>query len=351
MFKIWESAIVYQDLRLKSHVFLSSAEKLTLKMPTVGIINPVMYIWIIGSFLKSNWITEDISRSPSFFVDHFKFNLGLIETKDNKFQIHLERSGDISENLKIHSLKLDLIGFRTFKNIFFDRDLQFLPNEKAILTAQFMKQEIVNCPNCLFFQDLHIRVELKRVLEVEEPGRALFQDLREEMRNPRYFDDFVLECDNQEIPVLRKLLAARSEVFAALFSANFEEGKMGRARVKDVDFKDLEALVKFCQTDELEEKDATVGLFAAAHKYMIKCLADKCEIYLLSRMTVENAVDYFLAAYLFNANLLKKLSSETIIFNFHEKFEKTEGMKNLLQQYPEAAMEIMRKGFKIPFAS
>jgi hypothetical protein len=175
-------------------------------------------------------------------------------------------------------------------------------------------------------------------LDVEEDGRALFRDLREEMKNSRYFD-FVLECDNREIPVHRVLLAARSEVFAALFSANFEEGKMGRARVKDVDFNDLEALVKFCQTDELEEKDATVGLFAAANKYLIPSLVFKCETYLITQLTVENAAEYFLTAYLFNSKDLRTEAEEIMIASFDE-VKKTEGMKNLVKHHPDALMEI-----------
>jgi len=254
-------------------------------------------------------------------MHQLEFNLGLIETDDNRVQIHLERSGDHLRYLKIHSLKLDLIGFGTFKNIF-ECDLEFLENEKAILIAHFLKQEL--SPNCLYFGNLQIRVELKRVLDV---GRALFQDLREEMKNSRYFD-FTLECDNREISVHRNLLAARSEVFAGLFSENFEEGKMGRAAVKDVDFNDLEALVKFCHTDELEEKDATVGLFAAANKYMIRSLVVKCEIYLIDQLTVENAADYFLTAYLFNSDKLRTVSEAIIIAGFAE-VKKTEGLKNL----------------------
>jgi hypothetical protein len=137
----------------------------------------------------------------------------------------LERSNNfIPENLKIHSLKLDLIGFGTFKNIFFKTDLEFHGNEKAIPAAQFLRQELT--PNILFREDLRIRVELKRIFDVEEDRSELFQDLREEITNARYFD-FILECDNREIPVHRVLLAARSEVFAALFSSNFKEGKMG----------------------------------------------------------------------------------------------------------------------------
>jgi len=71
---------------------------------------------------------------------------------------------------------------------------------------------------------------------------------------------------------------------------------MGRARVKDVDFKDLEALVKFCQTDELEEKDATVGLFAAANRLrpiFLRCSRDH-------DVTVYDLLSYdFPSSYLF----------------------------------------------------
>jgi hypothetical protein len=310
-------------------------------MPSVGFINSYMYTWIIGSFLESNWISEDLFQSPSFSVNGLDFTLGLNET-DNEVLIYLERSVS-SMQLKIHRLKLDLVGMGTVK-ILNDSKLTFWENENTIFAGLFLKQEL--SPNFLRNGELQIRIQIKLNSDDEQEEAPLMKDLCEEMTNSRYFD-FVLECDNREISVHRTLLAARSEVFAALFTENFEEGKMGRAIIVDVEFKALEALVKYCQTDQLDKKDATIGLFAAAHKYMIHSLADKCEIYLINDLTVENATDNFLAAYLFNANLLKKLSSEIIIENFDE-VEKTEGMKNLLQQYPDAAMEIMKKGFKIP---
>ena len=90
-----------------------------------------------------------------------------------------------------------------------------------------------------------------------------------------------------------------------MFSEEFVEAKMGRAVIDDVEFKTLDDLVKFCQFDQFDSKDVTIDLLAAATKYMIKDLVVKCEFYLCKNLSLKNAVDFFLSAYLLDANKLR----------------------------------------------
>ena len=84
---------------------------------------------------------------------------------------------------------------------------------------------------------------------------------------------------------------------AIVFSEkNSEEGKTGQAVIDDVDLKCLQDIVKFCHTFSLDEDDLTTDLMAAATKYKISEVVEHCEDHLTQTMSVDNPVDYFLAA-------------------------------------------------------
>ncbi len=102
----------------------------------------------------------------------------------------------------------------------------------------------------------------------------------------------------------RILLAARSPVFSTLFEQeDAKEAKPARVVIKDITPTALEALVKFTHTDQIEDKDLTTNLLVAAKKYQIKVLFDKCEERLGKSLTVGNAVDYFVVAFLQEVSL------------------------------------------------
>ncbi len=54
------------------------------------------------------------------------------------------------------------------------------------------------------------------------------------------------------------------------------EGKTGRAIVKDIEPEAMEALIKFTHTDKVEEEELTLDLLAAADKYQIPLLFNRC---------------------------------------------------------------------------
>ena len=127
---------------------------------------------------------------------------------------------------------------------------------------------------------------------------------------------------------------------------DMEEAKTGRATIKDVEPEALEALVKFAQTDEIEDKDLNVDLLAASDKYHIRALFNKCEAKLIKALSVDNAADYFLVAYLHEANKLKIVAKKFITENV-DAVEKTEGMTLIRDHYPKALWELWKFACKV----
>lgn len=125
-----------------------------------------------------------------------------------------------------------------------------------------------------------------------------------------------------------------------------EEAKTGRAIVKDVKPEALEALVKFAQTDVVDDEDLTADLLAASDRYHIQVLFNKCEAKLLKSLSVENAAECFLTAYLHEANKLRNVAKTFIIDNFDD-IEKTEAMSLIATHHPQALLEILKFACKI----
>ena len=86
---------------------------------------------------------------------------------------------------------------------------------------------------------------------------------------------------------------------------------------------------------QVDRQELTVNVLAAADKYDLALLRRMCEAELSANVNKENAVEYFLAAYLHEAACLKSFSSKFIIQNFSNIKE-----KRLFESNPKAMLEI-----------
>ena len=148
-------------------------------------------------------------------------------------------------------------------------------------------------------------------------------------------------CGEKEFPVHRFILSARSPDFKATFSHDeTDEGKTGRVIIKDLEPETLEILIKFAYTGQVDYNDLTIELLSAADKYNIQTLFKKCEMKLIENISVPNAAESFLAAYLHQANALKDVATKFIVENY-EEVKKTSEMNLIIQQHPRALLEII----------
>ena len=73
----------------------------------------------------------------------------------------------------------------------------------------------------------------------------------------------------------------------------------------------------------------TIDLLAASDKYNLKSLFNKCQLELCHNIAIDNAADYYRAAYLIvEASLLKETSLQFIIEHYKE-VKKTNGFANI----------------------
>jgi hypothetical protein len=113
-----------------------------------------------------------------------------------------------------------------------------------------------------------------------------------------------------------------------------------KVEITDIDWDTLEVLIKFIYTDTVEKKDITPELLAAADKYSIPVLFNKCELSLCSSTTAANAMNYFIIAYLHQASILKQTAMMFIIDNFAQ-IKNSPEMSLIIESHPKALLEIL----------
>ena len=125
--------------------------------------------------------------------------------------------------------------------------------------------------------------------------------------NSMQFSDVIFKVRGCEFPAHKNILAARSEVFAAMFQHPMEEQSTNLAKIEDIEPEVFNQLLRFIytgrvQVDKLETMAAR--LFIAADKYLLDELKNKCENYLLRHMSPENCVVLLLTGDLQNPSMM-----------------------------------------------
>ena len=121
--------------------------------------------------------------------------------------------------------------------------------------------------------------------------------------NNMQFSDVIFNICDREFPAHKSILAARSEVFAAMFQHRMKEKLTNQIEIEDIEPEVFHALLRFIYTgrvlfDKMESMAA--GLFIAADKYLLDELKMKCENYMLLHMSPDNCLVLLLHGDLLN---------------------------------------------------
>ncbi|KAL7302106.1 hypothetical protein TKK_0005334 [Trichogramma kaykai] len=110
----------------------------------------------------------------------------------------------------------------------------------------------------------------------------------------------------------KAILANGSTVFTAMFKNDLKESKENVVEINDMSAEGMHNLLRYMYTHIARiDKNIVFDLLMASDKYSIPNLKKSCEKYLLDTLTIENCIDYVLAADLYN---MYELKSEIIVF-------------------------------------
>jgi hypothetical protein len=177
-----------------------------------------------------------------------------------------------------------------------------------------------------------------------DSGPTLTAGIAALLKNPGYLSDVILTCGNRSIPCHRVVLAARSDVFGAMFDKDFtREARDGKVVVEDVEPDVMEELVRVMYTDDLNDvregdDQAVLYLLKAANKYQFQYLKVACEEELAKRVDVENASSILSWALACNAGHLQTVARKFLVDHVAELLE-TEGFADLMRDFPDALLQ------------
>ncbi|XP_014237847.1 speckle-type POZ protein A-like [Trichogramma pretiosum] len=113
----------------------------------------------------------------------------------------------------------------------------------------------------------------------------------------------------KEIPAHRVLLANASPVFKAMFSHDMLENNNKVVNITDISYDAAVEMLRYIYKGsvvETQEFSLTAEVLAAADKYQLKGLKNKCERILGSNLSTENAFVALKIARTYSSNHLKK---------------------------------------------
>ena len=148
-------------------------------------------------------------------------------------------------------------------------------------------------------------------------------------------------CDRQ-FPAHKLILAARSEVFDAMFKQPMKEQSTNKIKMEDIEPEVFKELLRFIYTGRISTatmETMATGLFVAADKYLLEELKMKCEKYLVLHMSPDNCVVLLLHGNLLNpAEPLKEAAK--FLRRFPNEVTATARWEKMKQEDPVLLCEI-----------
>lgn len=195
-----------------------------------------------------------------------------------------------------------------------------------------------------FQKEIIVNVELT-ISNMDESvlKNVYIRDLSNDFSNlyeTKQYTDTTLVVDDGEFQVHRGILAARSEVFCAMFDKTMKEGISGTAVIEDMDKEVLNELLYYIYSGRVKNlKEYGPGLLVASDKYNIPMLKEICEDFLANNLSLEVACEGLILADIHTCNSLKPRCTKFLIDNALQ-VTKTTGWKNMIKSHPYLVAEM-----------
>ncbi|XP_033150791.1 protein roadkill-like [Drosophila busckii] len=172
---------------------------------------------------------------------------------------------------------------------------------------------------------------------IEKNNGKLLKELGDLLHDSKFTDVIIISADKKELRAHKLILAARSEVFKAMFSHELEENKLNEVSISDFDAEVIHEMLKYMYTEKLTKlNDLNADLLAIANKYELQELEQMCVDSLLEHLSIETAAEAFQLGDLYNWQILK--DKAMIIFeqcttNWLRKnaFQEPQVLKNIFE--------------------
>jgi speckle-type POZ protein len=156
------------------------------------------------------------------------------------------------------------------------------------------------------------------------------------------FSDVKFNIRRREFPAHKSILAARSEVFTAMFEHPMREQSTNQIEIEDIEPEVFQEFLRFIYTGRISTatmESMATGLLITADKYLLDELKKECENYLVHHMSPDNCVVLLLHGDLQNpAEPLKEAAK--FLHRFPHEVMATDGWKKMKQENPVLLWDI-----------
>ncbi|GIY53101.1 TD and POZ domain-containing protein 1 [Caerostris extrusa] len=162
-----------------------------------------------------------------------------------------------------------------------------------------------------------------------------------------FMSDVKLKTKTCSFPAHKFILSARSPVFKAMFSSDMRESMCDIVDIQDLEDDTVKRMLRFmyiADVDDLGWSSAS-DLYAAADKYEVLTLKEKCSSYLKANLRPSSACEALILADLHQDAGLKRFVQEFILKHTSEVMNSDE-WKHMMETNPKLAAETMYLKFK-----
>lgn len=316
----------------------------------------IRFEWKISNLLEIPEYGE-VDSSEFVLLNKFKICLTVDSLSKTCYRVWMHLLSDISSStfIRYELCIIDEHGKERFpmnKTAKFD---EFVKVEHIItLNAEKLKDDILQ-DNALTFRctlsvggdsDAHDGTAEAKVILLPESGSSklletLSSDLLKFYEN-KADTDFVLKVDKGQFPVHRAVLAARSEVFAAMFRHGTSESDSGETNIQDVSADTMTNVLHYIYSGKIRglTSDSAVSIFIAADKYALLKLRQDCLNFLSQNLTVENVCGAARLAYTHAEDTLENHVVDFIRDNM-QNILATEEWMTLVTEKPRLANKLL----------
>lgn len=283
--------------------------------------------WCLVMFSTSNQL-----RASNFGNGHRYLSFEFRNKNSRFFYANVNYSITIEKNgVKYNSLEKSRNCIMTNDKISFERP-SCVTDDRVV--CNFIRlDELFNKNNCyLIDNELHVVCDYK----IFDYGSDSVTTLDDDLFNRIVLDRFEKQWNDRELcdyeliaPCGRKLLAhkfvlsAGSPVFSAMLKNDMKMKRDDSLKIKEISYEALKEMLHFLYSGKIEINYETVSdILAAAEKYQIGHLKQRCKEFLVKNLTCEHAVMTLKLSKLYDmtdiqdqVNAFVKSNTELIFFN------------------------------------
>jgi len=194
--------------------------------------------------------------------------------------------------------------------------------------------------------DLVIAVEGRDVAKCEQnlkQNQILLKDFKT-ISELKELHDFIIVCGEVEIPCHKAVMAARSDILAAMVTGDTLEKEENKVVIEDSTPELMKVLVKHMYDGKIPQNisDIAYDLLYVAVKYQFHVLIKACEEALVENMNDENAISILIMVDRHVPQSIIRAKVLEFITNNASKVVLSRDMQRFLQLYPVLAMDLYR---------